>query len=207
MGILENDDTTHMGVDAMRVLDWNSVTTYEPSVPGKNLLLAEWKTGSCELDPESIGTTTDIRITTALLTATSISDLIAMELIDLEPSQVSELYLLCATDAAQLLQQNKPGLGMAIGPCSEVLWIAHGYYYFRQNESILTSAINLITGEHAEGFANTIKKYPLTAAPQNPIVRPELSLGMGLGMAVQAIVKAGDQEPGILDMLIIHEAR
>lgn len=190
----------------MRLLDWSSITTYEPHADGRNLLLAEWKSGSCELDPASTATTTNIRTTTALLTTTSIRDLIATELVSLEPHQVSEVYLLCAQEAARLLQQHKHKLGMSVGTCQEVLWIAHGYYFFRREGAVMTSAVNLITGELTEGFENTLKKYPLTASPQSPIVQPEISLGDGLGVALRGISASADAEAGILDMLIIEEA-
>jgi len=175
--------------------------TYEPLLEGRNLLLAEWKSGSCELDPNSTITRTDLRTTTALLTATSIRDLVATELVGLEPGQVSELYLLCAPDAERLLQQHKHKLGMNVGACSEVLWIAHGYYYFQRGDSVLSRAVNLITGETTENFQNTLKRYPLTAKPQAPIIRPEISLEEGLRLALP------DDEAAILDMVILHEAR
>ena len=191
----------------MRVLDWSSMTTYEPPMEGGNLLVAEWRTGSCRLDAATVETTTDVRSVTAVFTATSARDVITSELIDLEPSQVSRTFLLCSDAAAQLFQQSRHELHMNIGSQAEILWIAHGHYYFRHEGSLVTGAVNLITGDVVAGFERTLQRFPLTAMPQGPIVKPEITLEDGMRIAVRKCTSMSNEDPATLDMVLIHQAQ
>ena len=150
---------------------FGSLVAYEQSGKASTLLLMEWR-----VEPSNDGegsTNTDFALPTDMPEPMALEEEISWE-------TTRKFYLLCTEEAENLFVKNRHKIAVEVGECSEVFWIAQGVYYFRQGEVVHVHAINLITGELTPGLAANLKKYPLTAKMQYPMVKCELSLEEGL---------------------------